>query len=226
MGYIYLRTNSINGKKYVGQATTKRFKARQAEWKSIYRHYAGKAINAARAKYGIDAFDFEILKECKDEELDYWEKYYIKELNTKVPYGYNMTDGGEGCSGSSVSDETKKKISETLKGNIPWNKGKTNIYSEEWRKKQREAHKGKAPWNKGKQWSEEWKQKMSETKKGIPNIKLSKPVLQVDKDTNEVIAEFPSVAEIYRQFGYHHSNIVNSCRGKLKSAYGFKWQYK
>lgn len=224
MGVIYLRTNKVNGKKYVGLTTD--LKVRENVWNNFSHHYAGKAINAARAKYGVDAFDFEILKECDDKELDFWETYYIKELNTKVPYGYNMTEGGEGRNGSSVSEETKKKISETLKGNIPWNKGKTNIYSEETKKKMSETLKGKTPWNKGKHWSEEWKQKMSESKKGIPNIKLSKPVLQIDKDTNEVIAEFPSVAEVQRQFGYHHSNILNSCRGKLKSAYGYKWQYK
>ena len=116
MGYIYLRTNKINGKKYVGQVTTKRFKARQNRWNNLNQPYAGNVINAARAKYGIEAFDFEILKECEDEELDYWEMYFIKELNTKAPYGYNLTDGGDGMSGFTVSSETKKKMCEAHKG--------------------------------------------------------------------------------------------------------------
>ena len=222
MGVIYVRPNLINGKKYVGQATD--LKKRQNDWKCLTQKYAGTLINRARAKYGIDAFDFEILKECDDKELDYWEKYYIKELNTKAPYGYNLTEGGDGCKGYHHLEETKKKISETLKGNIPWNKGKTNIYSEEWRKKQRDAHKGKAPWNKGKQWSEECKQKMSETKKGIPNIKLSKPILQIDAKTNEIIKEFPSTREVERQLGI--TNVSMCCKGKRKTAGGYKWQYK
>ena len=33
------------------------------------------------------------------------------------------------------SEEAKQKISNSLNGNIPWNKGKTNVYSEETRKK-------------------------------------------------------------------------------------------
>lgn len=116
MGVIYLRTNRINGKKYVGQATTKRFKARQNKWNNLNQPYAGPAINAARAKYGLEAFGFEILKECDDKELDYWEKYYVKELNTKAPNGYNLTDGGDGLKGYSPSEETKRKLSESHKG--------------------------------------------------------------------------------------------------------------
>lgn len=33
------------------------------------------------------------------------------------------------------SEEAKQKIGNTLNGNIPWNRGKTNVYSEETRKK-------------------------------------------------------------------------------------------
>lgn len=62
------------------------------------------------------------------------------------------------------------------KGNIPWNKGKTGIYSEETRKKLSEAHKGKHPSEetirkrsmalKGKKRSDEVKRKISEANKG------------------------------------------------------------
>ena len=60
-----------------------------------------------------------------------------------------------------ASDETKRKISESLKGNVAWNKGKTGIYSEETRKQMSESAKervkrgilpdntGKKPWNYG-----------------------------------------------------------------------------
>ena len=113
MGVIYLRTNTVNGKKYVGQATD--LKARQRKWKANCQ-YAGKAIDAAKNKYGLEAFDFEILKECKDEELNRWEMYYIKELNTKAPYGYNLTDGGNATKGYTHTEETKKKMSKAKKG--------------------------------------------------------------------------------------------------------------
>lgn len=188
MGYIYLRTNRINGKKYVGQATN--LEVRQRVWNCLTKPYAGPAINAARAKYGIDAFDFEILKECDDKELDYWEKYFIKELNTKAPYGYNLTEGGGGKSGYTLSEETRKKMSEAQKG---------------------------------KHHSEETRKKIGEN--FINRKDQSKPVLQIDKITNEVIAEFPSVSEVKRQFGFSQGHISDCCLGKCKTHKGFIWKY-
>ena len=55
------------------------------------------------------------------------------------------------------SEETKKKISESLKGNVPWNKGKKGVQnvSEETKQKMSQTHKkrfeaGYTAWNKGK----------------------------------------------------------------------------
>ena len=219
MGVIYLRTNKINDKKYVGQATN--LKERQRKWNCLSKKYAGPAINAARAKYGIEAFDFEILKECNDDELDYWEMYYIKELNTKAPYGYNLTDGGGGMSGYTLSEETRKKMSEKRKGENNSFYGKH--HSEETKRKISEANKGKQSWSKGKHCSEETKRKMSESHL---NGKCSKIVLQIDKETNEIIAEFPSVSEVKRMFNFNAGNIASCCRGICKQAYGFIWKYK
>lgn len=210
MGYIYLRTNTVNGKQYVGQAVD--YKKRQYVWNSSTYHYAGKTINRARKKYGIEAFDFEILMECDDEEMNQWETYYIKKLNTKIPNGYNMTDGGDGRSGYKViySEESKKKMSESHKG---------KKLTEEQRKKMSESLKGR-------KFSEETRKKISEAKKGVFNLKSSKPVLQIDKQTNEILAEFSSTMEIQRQLGINNSHIASCCRGERKTCGGFKWKYK
>lgn len=73
---------------------------------------------------------------------------------------------------------------------------------------------------KGKKLSEETKNKISEAN--------SKPVLQINKNTSEVIAEFPSIKEVERQLGFSKSNISKCCNNKLhhNTAYGFKWKYK
>ena len=65
-------------------------------------------------KYGVDAFSFQILEECKREELNEKEIYWIAELGTLSPGGYNLTSGGG--QGTSYSDETKAKMSKIHKG--------------------------------------------------------------------------------------------------------------
>lgn len=64
------------------------------------------------------------------------------------------------------------------------------------------------------------------TKGLINNPKISKPVLQIDKDANEVIAEFPSAMEVQRQLGFANQHISDCCNGKFKQAYGYKWSFK
>ena len=56
--------------------------------------------------------------------------------------------------------------------------------------------------------------------------KQSTPVLQIDKDTNEVIAEYPSTAEAGRQLKIWQGNISNCCRGRYKTTGGYKFVYK
>lgn len=87
--------------------------------------------------------------------------------------------------GRKLSKQTKDKIAEKNKGNVPWNKGKTGVYSEETLKKKSESlkgrkrpkevreklsksMKGRIPWNKGKTgvYSEETKERMGESRKG------------------------------------------------------------
>lgn len=55
---------------------------------------------------------------------------------------------------------------------------------------------------------------------------LSKVVLQIDKNTNVIINIFPSIREAERQTGCSNKNIQRCCKGKSKSAYGYKWSYK
>ena len=59
------------------------------------------------------------------------------------------------------------------------------------------------------------------------NGKCSKRVLQINKDTGEVIREWISLSEVYRQLGYLQENISKCCLGKphFNTAYGFKWKY-
>ena len=58
-----------------------------------------------------------------------------------------------------------------------------------------------------------------------PKTYLHKKVVQLDKDTLEVIATYNSVTEASKLTGYNLSAIANCCKGRRSTSYGFKWQY-
>lgn len=103
-GLIYLFT-SPSYKQYVGQ-TRSEFAHRMGQHKSAARAYAksiekGEQPKAACSylykaimKYGWDKFKIEIIHECEVEELDFWENYYMVEMETMAPKGYNLMSGG------------------------------------------------------------------------------------------------------------------------------------
>src|SRR3990167_674765 len=110
MSNIYMITNLINNKIYIGKNI-----------KNDDNYFgSGKLIKYAIQKYGKKCFKKEILAECSTEtELNKKEKYFIKKFNSFPPIGYNISDGGEGgfagCQsprkGKKLSVEHKEKIS-------------------------------------------------------------------------------------------------------------------
>lgn len=96
---IYKITNLINGKCYIGQSVN--IQKRFISHKSIAFNPKAKSYNyplyRAIRKYGWENFYFEILEECKLEELNEREKYYISKYQAHGPKGYNLDDGGTGA---------------------------------------------------------------------------------------------------------------------------------
>lgn len=59
-----------------------------------------------------------------------------------------------------------------------------------------------------------------------PDSDLAKhPVYQLDKDTREIIKEWPSAADIERETGWLAGCIGNACKGILITYMGFRWKY-
>lgn len=91
---IYKVTNDINGKMYVGQTT----KSVERRWKEHVRksnQNSQYAFHCAIRKYGAEHFHIEQIDvACSKTELDQKEKYWISTLNTMLPNGYNMVEGG------------------------------------------------------------------------------------------------------------------------------------
>lgn len=78
--------------------------------------------------------------------------------------------------GSKMTLEQRKRLSDSQKGHIPWNKGKKNVYSEEVIKKMGERNKGNK-YHLGKHFSEEQKKRISDaTKKAMANPEIKKKI--------------------------------------------------
>lgn len=94
---IYKITNIVNNKIYVGQSIDIIDRYKQHQYKAFNSNELGynSAIHAAFRKYGIENFILEVLEECKPEELDQKERFWIKELNSLAPNGYNILSGGQ-----------------------------------------------------------------------------------------------------------------------------------
>jgi group I intron endonuclease len=85
-GRIYLVTNRLNGKHYVGQTVTKHS-----------RRGHGHAIKDAYQKYGVTMFDYQALTEgdLHDRQLDCLEKFWVEVFDSVAPNGYNIERGGK-----------------------------------------------------------------------------------------------------------------------------------
>ncbi|MCF0126859.1 MAG: GIY-YIG nuclease family protein [Clostridia bacterium] len=123
---IYKITNKINNKNYIGQ-TTRSLEDRKKDYvKEVRFSKADRPIIRAMRKYGIENFEFEILKDNVEtqDELDILEIQYIKKYNTQVDVGdgYNLKYGGQG---GKHAEETKRKIGEAQLGEKNHMYGKT-----------------------------------------------------------------------------------------------------
>jgi len=180
--FVYLITNTINGKRYVGQTT----QTLEERWSQHCASGGCCALNSEIKKHGAENFIIEAICEPPAEELmDEFEKEYIIRYNTLVPNGYNLMTGGaaprhsietrnklsKAHTGKILSEEQKKKISQSLLGNT-WNIGRHP--SEETRAKLSEAGRGRKHTSEtikkmkliqGNR-SEDWLNKLSESAKG------------------------------------------------------------
>jgi group I intron endonuclease len=103
--YIYLTTNLINGKKYIG--------SRDKTLTKGHGVYLGSGVNLKLAikKYGRQNFKKEILEECSKEERYNLENYYINKYNAiKNPNFYNLEGARGTFSGYTHNQSTKNKI--------------------------------------------------------------------------------------------------------------------
>lgn len=243
MNYIVYKHTAPNNKIYIGITSTPTYK----RWDSG-NGYKGQFFYRAIQKYGWENIKHEILfSDLTKEEACQKEMELIKLYKSNQrEFGYNISNGGN-CS-ESLSEESKKKISDSLKKyfelNGSHNAGKK--LSEEHKEKLRVAHTGKTlndeqkrkiserekgskHWCYGKPRSEETKRKISESLKGksvYDHSCIMKKVYQYDKENN-LLNVYNSLYEASLIVPNKHSksNISACCLGRVKTAYGYVWRY-
>jgi hypothetical protein len=152
MAYVYKHIRKdTNEVFYVGIGKNKKRKnskhSRSNHWHSIIK----------KTEYYSEVIEDDLSWECACEREIFWIKFYgRKDLNEGKLV--NKTNGGEGNFGLIFSEESKKKISESLKG---------KKLSEEHKQKLSEA-------GKGRKYSDESKKKMSDSAKGKQKTKEHK----------------------------------------------------
>ena len=242
MGYIYLITNTITGKQYVGQTLCKNIESRWNQHKSCSEKTLGRYILSAYKKYGIENFKFQIICICFDEDCNKFEEEYIKKFNTLVPNGYNLRAGGLN---SKQHPETIEKRVEKMKGRA------FTIMTDEIKKKISESHLGAKNPNFGKPISNEQKAKLSENMKkrwldmrenGTVNEFIkNKLIKNIEKniipsnrkrvgkydDKGTLLKEYESTVDAGAKNNISHSSIAKVCRGtpRYKTAGGFIWKF-
>ena len=226
--YIYLTTNLVNGKKYIGQ-----------HYGQLDDKYYGSGVIIAKAiaEYGKENFVKEILEITTQEQIDEIEKYYIQKYNAVEDDNfYNISEGGQNGNGwkyaqqywNEHSEEAKQIQQNNMKKLRQWWKehpkeleANNKLLVEE-AKKWRLAHpeEVKQHMKKINQAKEKWQQEHPEEHQNqidkwrIAGSKAnSKKVLCIT--TNE---EFESASAAGRFYNIPQPNISKCCRGERNSA--------
>lgn len=250
--HIYLITNKINGKKYIGLSSKTPVQA-----KNYYG--SGALITKAVKKYGKDNFEKEILED-NIESLSFLcerERYYIQIYDAvKSPEYYNIEDGGISSSFWNSVDDTYKemisdKISKKLKLyflNNPMSQRSIDSLNESLRifyiKRIREEIEFYDILYRDKRFKElkKCRRKSSykiwinlnngakneisaESKKKIKNVS-DKKVYKFDMDGN-FIRSYDSLDKAIRDNKLKSKSLLSlACSGKRNHHAGYRWSYK
>lgn len=101
----------VNGRRYVGSAVnfSSRWSLHDRQLTTGAHH--SKHLQRAWNKYGSESFVFRVLEECEKESLIEREQHYIDTLSPE----FNSRPNAASQLGFKMSDETKKKLSESAK---------------------------------------------------------------------------------------------------------------
>lgn len=219
MSKIYIITNDINDKVYVGKTEFSIEKRFQEHCRDCLKERCEKRpLYAAMRKYGTEHFSIRELESCSTEDAPLREQYWIG-FYKGYEEGYNATFGGDG---KAYIDRD-----ELLRF---WQQGLT-ISEISKKTKHDNGYISKILKEKGITTEEIYQRGHAVLIKEI-----SKSVEMLDKHSEEVIKTFSSTRDAARYLiqeygldpkneGGYSSHISQACNGKRKTCQGYKWRY-
>ena len=196
---MYVHTNKVNEKKYVGITSRSDPEIR---WKRGHGYKENSHFYSAIDKYGWDGFTHTVIAEHLDERTAKdMEIALISEWKTQDRmYGYNMTAGGDGTVNYHPSEETRRKLSIARR--------RENLSEETLRRRSEGLR--------GRKFTEEHKRKIGQGN--------SKAIYMLDESGN-ILKRFNSARDAEVELGISHSHISQCCHGQRMTAGGFSWKF-
>lgn len=216
---IYKITNQVNRKVYIGQSWDIEKRYNWSSEEDVLKRSTNSHLKSSFKKYGLENFSFEVLYETTQVEsldedmiqlkLNMMEMSYIDHFKSYDPkYGYNKTYGGEG---GRPTEETRRKKSESTKGNNNPMYGK-NPFSKKTQEEMNIIKKKISESNIGRNVSEETRKKISEANKGMRHSEETKRKLS-DINKGKKLSE-----ETKRKIREANKNISEETRRKISEA--------
>lgn len=231
---IYKITNITNGKVYVGSSDDIYYRWSQHKANLPRNKHHNPHLQSAWKKYGEANFKWEIIQDCEENDLLKYEQYWMDYYHSADrKFGYNImpaagrrkqseesirkiiesTTGAKNhFYGKHHTEESRKKMSESLKGRTVWNKGlvgfgKGRKLSEETKKKMSLAQMGKKA-------SEETRKRISEGRVGIRvTEEAKKKISEALKGNKHRLGKYHS-KETKIKMSNAHKGQVSWCKGK------------
>ena len=216
MKILYVVTNLVNGRRYIGIAVD--FERRRKE------HVRGKSsllVYRAIQKYGLNAIEFEPLVEGPDKWIEGFEIRMIASLETFGPKGYNLTAGGNGKLHCKHTPKTKKKISKAHTGKVLSIEHRRRISEGHQHQRMSPEHRQKIiECNKSRVYTDEIRQNMREAQLGKHDGGSNGNAISVT--VNSIY--YPCIKDAAKFLGDHHKTLEKARRRANSNTFVYQSQ--